>query len=502
MSAESTTDKQWFGHPRGLATLFFTEMWERFSYYGMRALLQLFMTAAAATGGLGFTQAKAGAIVGLFGASAYGLNLAGGWVADRLIGQRRAVFWGGVLIAIGNLVLVVPSTAAFYFGLVIVALGTGLLKPNVSTIVGDLYPDGGARRDAGFSIFYMGINVGAMLGPIACGWLGENINWRYGFLASAVGMVVGLIQYKVTGRYLGDKGLVRASQSDEGSYRSDLKKFLVALGVGVIAMGAVAWGVSTGRFTISEERISDWTGIVALVVVALYFFYLQAFAGLAPEEKKGVGVIFLLFFAAMIFWAGFEQAATSFNIFARDLTDRQILTWTIPTGWFQSINSVFIILLAPLFATFWQSLAARQKRMSMGTKFSYGLLFLSVGFLVMVWASARTQGGADMVLPSWLVATYFFHTVGELCISPVGLSSVTKLAPRRLGGQMMGIWFMAAALGNLFAGRVGGKIAENPEPRSFLFFAAIPAAVALILPLFFARRWAKDAMAKAEGKLG
>ena len=499
MNGTAATDKQWFGHPRGLATLFFTEMWERFSFYGMRALLMLFMVATAAEGGLGFAPSKAGAIYGLYTASAYGLNLAGGWIADRILGQRGAVFWGGVLIAIGNFTLVIPSVPTFYLGLMLVAIGTGLLKPNVSTIVGDLYPEGGFRRDAGFSIFYMGINVGAMLGPIICGLLRQNLNWHWAFAASGIGMVLGLVQYKMTGKYLGDSGTFKLKDGGEAARRRDIRSLSIALVV-LAGLGALlVYLAKQGVVTITAETIGRATGVFILVVVIAYFLYLMTAGGLSSDEKKGVGVIFLLFLAAAIFWAGFEQAGTSMNIFADQLTDRVILGWEMPTEWLQSVNSVFIILLAPVFAAIWQMLGRRNRNPSMGIKFSWGLILLGVGFLVLVWAATHTQTGVK-VLPTWLVATYFFHTLGELCLSPVGLSSITKLAPRRLGGQMMGIWFMGSALGNLEAGVLGGEIAGNPTPGDFGFVAAVSIGAGLVLPIFFLGRWAKDAMAKAEGR--
>ncbi len=499
MNGTAATAKQWFGHPRGLATLFFTEMWERMSYYGMRALLMLFMTAEAARGGLAFSDTKAGAIYGLYTAGAYGLNLAGGWIADRIIGQRLAVLVGGILIAAGNFVLVAHGVVPLYIGLATVAIGTGLLKPNVSTIVGDLYPEGGFRRDAGFSIFYMGINLGAFAGPIVCGYLGENVNWHYGFLASGLGMVLGLVQYVMTGKYLGELGLFKHGPGGEAARRRDTRILIIALVVLAALAGLAISMANQGKLNITAEQIGRATGFVILGVVALYFLYLFIAGGLTSEEKKGVGVIFILFFAAAVFWAGFEQAGTSMNIFAQDLTDRALFGWEMPASWLQSVNSVFIILFAPVFAAFWQMLGRRNKNPSMGLKFSGGLIMLGVGFLVMVWAATYTQTGVK-VLPTWLVATYFFHTLGELCLSPVGLSSITKLAPRRLGGQMMGIWFMGSALGNLVAGVLGGEIAGNPTPGDFGFVAAVSIGAGLVLPIFFLGRWAKEAMAKAEGR--
>jgi proton-dependent oligopeptide transporter, POT family len=498
MSTSAEASKQWFGHPRGLATLFFTEMWERFSYYGMRALLFLFMTAAVTTGGMGFDDRTAGAIYGLFTMGVYALNLPGGWIADRLIGQRKAVLYGGILIAAGNFTLAVPGKATFFIGLLLIVFGTSLLKPNVSAIVGDLYPEGGSRRDAGFSVFYMGINVGALLAPIICGFLGEKINWHLGFLAAGIGMVIGIIQYLSTQHHLGEAGLLRLGSTGEAGRKGDLRLFLTACGIIAAAAIAVAVMVKQGTLTLDAQTIGKISlyGIPALIVS--YFLYLFTAGGLSGDEKKGVGVIFLLFFAAAIFWAGFEQAGSSLNAFAARQTDRLILGWEMPASLLQSVNSIFIIALAPVFALIWQWLNARGKNPNMGIKFAWGLALMGVGFLVMMLAAGQTAGGTVKVLPTWLIATYFFHTLGELCLSPVGLSSVTKLAPRRLGGQMMGIWFMAAAFGNLIAGLLGGEIAENPTPGDYRFVAMVAIGAGILLPLFFAGRWAKEAMARAE----
>ena len=452
---------EWFGHPRGLSTLFFTELWERFSYYGMRALLVLFMTDMVASGGLGMSVVTATAIYGLYTFGVYAVALPGGWISDRLMGQRKAVLWGGIVIAVGHFTLGVPTVSAFYAGLILIVLGTGLLKPNVSAMVADLYPEGGARRDAGFSVFYMGINVGALAGPLVCGYLGENINWHLGFSAAGFGMALGVAQYVWGWRHLGDAGRLHAQpEARAKSWRA----FLCGVGVTVAILVVLGGGQTAGLFTLSFLNVAQATGVIITVLVVLYFAYIFTFGGLDADEAKKVAVIPLLFVAAAVFWSGFEQAGSSMNLFAERLTDRTVFGWEAPASWLQSINPLFIVIFAPVFGSLWVMLASRNP--SIPTKFALGLAQLGVGFFVLAWgATFATDGG--LVSPMWLVMTYFFHTTGELCLSPVGLSSMTKLAPKRFVGQMLGIWFMASALGNLIAGLVAGLIESLPLPRLF-----------------------------------
>jgi proton-dependent oligopeptide transporter, POT family len=451
------------GHPRGLATLFFTEMWERFSYYGMRALLTLFMTTATleANPGLGFDVATAGAIYGMYTALVYILALPGGWVADNLWGQRKAIWVGGWIIAAGHFTMAVPSTATFFLGLVLITFGTGLLKPNVSTIVGDLYPEGGARRDAGFSVFYMGINLGAFFGPLVTGALGEGIQWHWGFGAAGVGMVLGLIQYRLGQPYLGDIGHLRTDKTPEEVAALSRRFFGAFFGV-VAAVAFFAFLVSNGTIDLSVTQIATALGQGVLILVAGYFVYVWTMGGHTADENKRMAVIFWLFLLIAVFWSGFEQAGTSLNLFARDLTDRTIFGWELPAAWLQSVNAGFIILLAPVFGMLWVWLESRSANPSIPVKAGLGLLGLAMGFFVLSWGAAQASA-TNLVSPAWLVVTYFLHTVGELCISPIGLSAITKLSPQRRVGQMMGIWFVGAALGNLFAGLIGGQL-ENLMP--------------------------------------
>jgi len=456
------SERRFFGHPVGLSTLFFTEMWERFSYYGIRPLLVLFMTAALTQGGFGFERDTASSIVGIYAACVYLASLPGGWIADRWLGLRRSIWYGGIFIALGHLSIalsIVFEQSAFFIGLIFIVIGTGLLKPNVSAIVGDLYPEGGSRRDAGFSIFYMGINTGALVAPLITGVLGEKVGWHLGFGAAGVGMLIGLITYRLRAdKTLGDIGTMPASADPREHRRVKLSSLI---GVGVIALLVVL--TMAGVIHINPVKLAEKMSLIMLALALLYFVYLFVGGGLTTEEKKRVVVIILLFFFATVFWAAFEQAPTSLNLFARDYTNRVVFGWEMPTLWLQAANSVFVIALAPVFAWVWIALGKRGKDPSSVAKFAWGLFFAGIGFVVM-WEAANIiigHGGNFRVSPWWLVWSYFFQSVGELSLSPVGLSSMTKLAPYKFKGQMMGVWFMASALGNLIAGLVGGKV--DPE---------------------------------------
>ena len=461
-------DRGFFGHPRGLSTLFFTEMWERFSFYGLRPLLVLFMTAALASGGFGFDRTQASAIVGIYAASVYLASLPGGWVADRLLGLRRSIQIGAMFISAGHIAIATSAFARtklpFFLGLILIVLGTGLLKPNISAIVGDLYPEGGARRDAGFAIFYMGINVGATVGQIVTGVLGEKVGWHWGFGAAGVGMLIGLLVYTWRApRTLGSIGLHPTRDPDPARQARQERnvKLTVAAGLGLLAL-AIAL-VASGVVTVSASTIAESMTYVLVGTAVFYFAYIFIGGGLSRDEKKRVVVIFVLFLFAAIFWAAFEQAPTSLNLFARDFTDRQVGGFEVPATWFQSVNSGFIVLLSPFFAMMWMSLARRGIDFSSPGKFALGLFLAGVGFLMMIWAAniILKGGPGTLVSPWWLVGSYFFQTLGELFLSPVGLSSMTKLSPRKYVGQMMGIWFLATAVGNLIAGLAGGHVDPN-----------------------------------------
>ncbi|HEX6040145.1 peptide MFS transporter [Longimicrobium sp.] len=494
---QASQDTGFFGHPRGLSTLFFTEMWERFSYYGLRPLLVLFMAAALAQGGFGFDRAQASAIVGIYGSLVYLASLPGGWVADRLLGLRRAIWWGAVLITAGHFSIALsgfagPGTAGkvtFFLGLLLIVCGTGLLKPNISAIVGDLYPEGGARRDAGFSIFYMGINLGAFAGQLITGILGEKVGWHYGFGAAGVGMLIGLVVYTLRANAtLGDIGLEPTRNPDAGVQRRQENQVKLVLAV-LAALIAVAFILgATGAIALDAQVIGSYMTYVLVGTAAVYFANIFMFGGLNGDEKKRVLVIVVLFVFAAIFWSAFEQAPTSLNLFAADFTDRDVGGFQVPATWFQSVNSFFVITLAPLFAALWVSMARRGRELSSPAKFSAGLIFAGVGFALMIVAANRVVAGGGNVLvsPWWLVASYFFQTVGELCLSPVGLSSMTKLSPRKYVGQMMGIWFLASSVGTLIGGLVGGHV--DPEkldqmPRLFTTTTLSLVVAAVVLAL-------------------
>ena len=477
-------------HPRGLMTLFFTEMWERFSYYGMRAILILYLAEAttAQNPGMGLDVATSGAIYGLYAGLVYLLGLPGGWVADQLWGQRKAVFVGGCIIAAGHFSMAVPNDYNFFLGLILIIIGTGLLKPNVSSVVADLYPEGGARRDAGFSIFYMGINVGAMAGPIICGWLGQNWNWHLGFSAAGFGMVLGLIRFRLGYGRLGDAGVFRSDRTPQQIAGLSRRFFG---GCAALALALVAFGVlvSQGSIPLTLPQIAGGLAWVIGGVVVVYFLYLMFFGGHNVDEKKKIGAIFWFALLAVIFWSGFEQAGSSLNLFAENYTDRTIGSWSYPASWLQSVNAFFIVCLAPVFGWLWVWLANRNRNPSTPVKFALGLLGLAAGFFVIAWGAANATPDSP-VSASWLIVMYFLHTVGELALSPVGLSAVTKLAPPNRISQMMGLWFVATSLGNVVAGLVAGRLeALEPSPLFFAVTTIIGSAgfVALLASPFIKR---------------
>jgi POT family proton-dependent oligopeptide transporter len=468
-----------FGHPRGISTLFFTEMWERMSFYGMRALLILYMTRHMAEGGMGLSKEIAGAIYGLYTSAVYLGALPGGWIADRLLGQQRSIFIGGIIIAAGHFTMAIPDSRAFFLGLVLIVFGTSLLKPNASVIVGELYPEGGARRDAGYTLFYMGINLGAFLGPLVCGWLGEKWNWHYGFAAAGIGMMAGVIQYGLTRHQLRTAGLHPPHPS-----KSSVRDWTVVV-TGVAAVFLVAVLAMQGSIVLDAELMARYAAVVILGVAVVWFLWAFTLAGLDRAERKRL----VVFLSSALFWSGFEQAGSSMNLFAESHTDRTVGDWLAPAGWFQSANALFVLLLAPLVSALWIALGRRGRSPSVVSKMAWGLIMLGGGFYVMHWAAARSVVSSTsfiLVSPWWLISTYLLHTFGELFLSPVGLSAVSKLAPARLAGQTMGIWFLATSFGNLMAGLLSGTITGGSAahmPSQFLGLSEIASGAGLVLLL-------------------
>jgi POT family proton-dependent oligopeptide transporter len=497
-----TGNTRFFGHPEGLSTLFFTEMWERFSYYGIRPLLILFMTAALTSGGFEYDRQTAAAIVGIYAACVYLAALPGGWIADRWLGLRRSIWYGGLFITAGHLAIGLSAIFAqqvFFLGLILIVIGTGLLKPNVSAIVGDLYPEGGSRRDAGFSIFYMGINIGAFAAPLLTGYLGERVGWHYGFGVAGIGMLLGVLWYRFGApRTLGPIGMEPSADLPE----QRRVRTISFAGLGVIALFVLL--ASIGLINFNPVAVAESMTAVILSMALLYFAYVFFAGGLNTDEKKRVSVIVVLFLFAVVFWSAFEQAPTSLNLFARDFTDRVVFGWEMPTLWLQSANSFFVITLAPVFAMIWIALGKRGKDPSSPAKFAFGLLFAGLGFLIMMVAANKVlaNGAGFRVSAWWLVGSYFLQTLGELSLSPVGLSSMTKLSPRKFVGQMMGVWFMATALGNLIAGLVGGNVdPENLEQMPELFFrtamSLLIATAVLALLIVPIRRMMRESTARS-----
>jgi proton-dependent oligopeptide transporter, POT family len=477
LQSDASRDASFFGHPRGLATLFFTEMWERFSYYGMRALLILFMTASVRSGGLGFPVAKAGAIYGLYTAMVYLLSLPGGWVADRITGSRRAVLYGGILISIGQFCLMAQSIGVFYLGLVILVLGTGLLKPNVSSIVGQIYRQGDSRRDAGFSIFYMGINLGALLSPLACGAVAEMVGWRYGFGLAGVGMIAGVIQYAMGSKYLGEAGLHPATAGNPDLARREKRRAAWGALASLALFGGVSAMAAAGAVEITAQTISNALGVVLVVITTAIFSWLLLGKSWTVEERKRSGAILVLFLAACVFWSAFEQAGSSLSLFAERNTLRKIFGYAYPASWFQFVQPLFIITLAPAFAWLWMRMGKREP--SSPSKFAWGLFFGGLGFAILVPAAMAREG--TLVSAWWLVFTYLFHTIGELCLSPVGLSAMTKLAPKRVASVMMGLWFVSIGVGDYLGGRVASLYEAVSLPTLFGIVAGVAFAAMLLL---------------------
>ncbi|HVZ04797.1 peptide MFS transporter [Hyphomicrobium sp.] len=466
-------------HPDGLSTLYFTEMWERFSYYGMRALLILFMVAPIEAGGLGFKTPNAGSIYGLYTMAVYLLAVPGGFIADRMLGAKRSVLFGGITIAAGHYALAISSVTSFYAGLILIALGTGLFKPNISALVGALYPRDDVRRDSGFSLFYMGINVGAFIAPLVTGFLAQSStfkdwlsalgfdpmhSWHWGFAAAGVGMTLSMVLFARKMRDLKNPdplpNAIEPAFAREGLY------------IAIATLGLLAVALLSD---VSGFKWLRWLFVIVPLMAALYG------AARPNPDARRLAAVGIYFIAAMIFWAIFEQAGTTLSLFADKLTRNEVFGLSFPSAWYQSANPIFVILLTPLAAALWLKLGASQP--SAPAKFGLALVFIAAAFLLMV--PAASYAADSRVSPLWLLGVYLLFTIGELLLSPVGLSTMTRIAPARMTGIVLGVWFLAAALGNKLAGDIGGAFKTNDPDALVLSFLAQAALVAVAAALMF-----------------
>ena len=468
-------------HPKGLYTLFFTEMWERMSYYGMRGILVLFMTATILEGGLEIDAVSASAIYGIYSACVYLVALIGGWLADRHIGQQKAILYGGIVIMLGHFLLAFTNLQTFYLGLIFVVLGTGLLKPNISAIVGGLYEDDIEKKQSGFTIFYMSINIGSVLGFFICGYLGENVGWHYGFAAAGVGMALGLIQFLLTRKNLGSIGSAPSVILNKDTKAKELKIFNFLM-VGFFIF--IFLGLF-GFIKFDPIPVANMLTVFILLIAVSYFLYLFTLGRLNIEERKKIILIIVLFFGAAFFWSGFDQAGSSFNIFAKEYTDRLVFGWEYPASWLQVLNPILVVILSPFMAYIWFFLGKRMLDPALPFKFGLGLIFMAIGFLFIAsGASIAIQEGSAGA--KWLLLTYLFHTIGELTLSPIGLAAISNLSPKRFVGQMMGIWFLASSLGAIIAGLLSGQATYDgldSMPDLFNKIAILSSVIGLLLIL-------------------
>lgn len=497
MSEENTIDqpsgnpneKTAFGHPRGLITLFFTEMWERFSYYGMRALLTLFLTAELVTGGFGMDRETALGIYAIFTGLVYLTPIIGGWFADKIIGQRKAIFIGGITMALGQFLLAasaVPSLSAdlpsrlflFNLGLGVLILGNGFFKPNISTIVGDLYAKDDPRKDGGFTIFYMGINIGAFLSPFVAGTLGENVGWPYGYMAAGIGMIIGVIWFYAARGPLNNLGLP-PGEAEKGRTNLIFKDWrdilLFSIGNFLMVLGVLLFWGNTGSLV---HQIVSWTiGIVG----GGFLIYSIARGTNGTDEWTRVIVILVLAFFNIVFWAGFEQAGGTFNLFADENTNREIGSFLIPTTWFQNINPIAIVAFAPIFSILWLKLAQMKANPRTPIKFAMAMFIGALAFYIMTIANNNAADGT-LISPMWLVVVYVLLTIGELMLSPIGLSMVTKLSPGKIVSIMMGVWMASFALGNYLAGTLESILKQYDfDLYPFITYLMLGSGVALLL---------------------
>jgi POT family proton-dependent oligopeptide transporter len=494
VTTDSTADTAFFGHPRGLSVLFFIEFWERFSYYGMRALLILFMTAQLANGGLGFATAKAGIIYGAYTSLVYLMSVPGGWLADHFFGQRRAALYGGVVIMCGHIALAIPTLVGFYTGLGLVILGTGLLKPNVSTMVGQLYSAADTRRDAGFSLYYVSINLGAFISPFFTGWLAQSDTfrgvltnmglqpehaWHWGFGLAAVGMFVGIITYLMGWKNLGETGLEPVEITSAEARGNRNRQLGIGLAFLAGALGLLWFLSSSGRIDLTPEVVSRGFGVLLLATVVYIFGRLLLDRSWTRPERTRLLVILILFLGSCVFWALYEQAGSTLSLFADRNTNTSLFGHPFPSSWFQSVPPLFVITLAPVFGWIWLRLGSREP--TTATKFTIGLICVAAGFAILIIPASHPDMKAS---PLWLTMTFLLHVMGELCLSPVGLSATTKLAPARVGGMMMGVFLMSIAVGTYLGGQVASVYDQYSLATLFAMVAAAAFIAAIILALF------------------
>ena len=457
------------GQPKGLFTLFFTEFWERFSYYGMRAILLFYMYYAVKDGGLGLDRTQANIIMSLYGSLIYMSGIIGGWIADRILGTRKAVFYGGILIMIGHIALSLPFGAiGLYASMVFIIVGTGLLKPNVSAVVGDLYADNDGRRDAGFSIFYMGINMGAFISPLLVGWFQGNWGFHAGFAVAAVGMAIGLIVYVMSQKHLGLAG----SQPMNPMNAAEKKRSALMFLIGAIVIAVLVF-VAKATETLTIENFSVVITILGIAIPTILITIMYRSNKTTADEKSRVLAYIPLFICAVMFWAIADQSATILATFVDTRTDLTLGNFEIPAAWFQSLNPLFIIACAPLFALMWTKLGDRGP--STPKKFALSLFFSGASFLIMIVAIALA--GSGLVNPLWVVASFFLVVLGELLLSPVGLSATTKLAPAAFAGQTMALWFLASAA----AQAINAQLVRVYEVVSETMYFGVLGALSIVL---------------------
>ncbi|MGM1033084.1 MAG: peptide MFS transporter [Bacillota bacterium] len=470
---DSVPQKGFFGNPKGLFTLFFTEFWERFSYYGMKAILVYYMYYEVSKGGLGLDEPTALALVSIYGSLVYMSGIIGGWLADRIFGTSKAVFYGGILIMLGHIVLAVPgSLPMFFVSMVLIVLGTGLLKPNVSSIVGEIYAENDERRDSGFSIFYMGINMGAFLSPFVVGTVGMDYSFHLGFGLAAIGMLIGLIVFVTTKKKnLGLAGTLPANPLS----KNEKKKVFTKLGIAALIIAAII-GITASAGILTIETFINLVGILGIVIPTLYFIFMYRSPKTTSVERSRLIAYIPLFIAAVMFWAIQEQGATILASYADKRTQLNFAGLEINPAWFQSLNPLFIITLAPVFAWLWIKLGKRQP--TIPQKFSIGLVFAGLSFLVILLPVYF--GGSDaLVNPLWLVLSYFLVVLGELCLSPVGLSATTKLAPAAFSAQTMSLWFLASAA----AQALNAQIVRFYTPQTEMAYFGVIGVASMVLGL-------------------